>query len=238
MSTAQSIIDRSLRLISAIASGESPTAQESADALVALNNMIESWQTERLIVYAFVDTPFTLVNGDNSYTIGPTGNFVITPRPSILENVFVRASDIDYPVQMVTKDEWYAIVDKTSESDIPMFGYYEPTMTNGTLLLWPVPNTAYSLHIVTWQPVTSFAALSTAVSLPQGYERALAYNLALEIAPEFEKQPAPSVERIAMESLAMIKRANNINRPIKAYTELVGILNTQRSNIFSGGYVA
>lgn len=236
MATAQTVIDRSLRLIGALESGESATAQESADALIAFNAMIESWQTERLVVYSYVDTAFTMVPGDASYTVGPAGNFALTPRPFKLENIFVRASDIDYPLQMVDQERWFAIPDKTSDSDIPIFAYYEPSMSTGTLLLWPVPNTAHSLHIVTWVPVSTLAALSTTLAFPQGYERALTYNLAVEIAPEFGKEASGSVQQIAVESKAAIKRANQ--RPMIAYTELNPLLQSQRSNIFSGGYVA
>lgn len=236
MATAQTIVDRALRLIGAIASGDSPTAAESADALIALNAMISSWQTERLMVYALVDTAFTMSASDNSYTVGPAGNFALTPRPQKLENVFVRNASIDYPVELVESDKWFSIPDKTSESDIPIYAYYDTTLATGTLLLWPVPNAAYSLHIVTWMTVLELAALATTITLPQGYERALAYNLAIEIAPEYEKEPANSVIAVAAESKAAIKRANQ--RPMLAQTELGYLLKGQRSNVFSGGYVA
>lgn len=236
MASSQTIIDRALRLIGAIASGESPTTAESNDGLVALNAMISSWQTEKLNVYAFVDTAFTLVNADSSYTVGPAGNFAITPRPSKIENCYVRANDIDYQVEMIDKDKWLSIPDKTSDSDIPIYAYYEPTLTTGTLQLWPVPNTAYSLHIVTWTSLVELAALATTITLPQGYERALAYNLAIEVAPEYEKEASQSVMMIAAESKAAIKRANI--RPMLAYTELGYLIQGQKSNIFSGGAVA
>jgi len=80
--TAQTIIDRALRLISAIASGSSPTASETADGLTALNAMIASWQLDKLNVYAYVDTSFPLTANDASYTVGPSGNFDLTPRPT------------------------------------------------------------------------------------------------------------------------------------------------------------
>ena len=236
MATAQTIIDRALRLISAIASGESPTAAESADGLTALNAMISSWQTEKLNVYAFVDTPFTLVNADSSYTVGPGGNFALTPRPSKIEQVYVRANDIDYHVELIDYAKWNSIPDKTSSSDIPIYAYYEPTLAAGTLQLWPVPNTAYSLHIVTWTTLLELAALATSITLPQGYERALAYNLAIEVAPEYEAEPSNAVVQIATESKAAIKRANN--RPMLMNSELGYLIGGQRSNIYSGGSVA
>lgn len=236
MATAQTLIDRALRLIGAVEPGETPTAAESADGLTALNAMLGSWQTERLIVFAYVDTAFTLANGDGSYTVGPSGNFALTPRPSKLENIFIRSNSIDYPVQLVDQERWFAIPDKMVDSDIPSTAYYEPSLPTGTLLVWPVPNAAHSLHIVTWSPVSEFAALSTTVVLPQGYERALAYNLAIEISSEYQLPVSATVQQIAGESLAMIKRANQ--RPMIAYTELGIMMSRSRSDIFSGGLIA
>ena len=236
MATAQTIIDRALRLIGALASGESPEAAESSDGLISLNAMISSWQAEKLNVYAFVETAFDLSPTDASYTVGPAGNFALTPRPPKLEHVFVRVSNIDYPVEIVGYEKWNSIPDKTSSSDLPIYAYYEPTLATGTLLLWPVPNTAHSLRIVTWTTLVELATLATAITLPQGYERALAYNLALEVASEYEKEPASTVVVIANESKAIIKRANA--RPIMAYSDLAALVNTQRSNIYSGGAVA
>ena len=231
MASAQTIINRALRLLGAIGAGESPTTDESNDGLTALNAMIESWQTERLIVYAMVDTAFTLTPSDNSYTVGPAGNFALTPRPSKIEDIYISDSGTDYPIEMIDFARWDAIASKTSTSNIPEFAYYEPTLTTGTLKLWPVPSAANSLHIVTWTPVSTLAALATTVTLPQGYERALAYNLAVEIAPEYQIQPSPDVYRIAVESLANIKRANI--RPTTSYTELALLTGYRKSNIES-----
>lgn len=234
MATVQSLINRSLRLIGAIEPGEDPTAQESADGLTALNDMISSWQTERLVVFAYADTGFPLVSGVGSYTVGPSGNFNLDPRPFKLENCFVKASAIDYPVEVVDQERWFAIPDKTVQSDIPTMAYYEPELPTGTLSVWPVPNEANSLHIVTWIPVSEFAALTDNVTLPQGYNRALTYNLSIEIAAEYKLPVPDTVQRVAMESLAMLKRANQ--REMKAYTELGMLLNQRRSDIYSGGY--
>jgi hypothetical protein len=231
LASGQTIIDRAMRLIGAIGSGESPTAAETTDVLAALNAMIESWQTERLYVYAMVDTAFTLVPTDASYTVGPAGNFSLTPRPQKIENVYIRESNIDYPVKLIDFKRWDAIADKTSTSNIPEYAYYEPTLPTGTLQLGPVPSRANSLHIVTWTTLASLATAGTTVTLPQGYERALSYNLAIEIAPEFEKQVSVLVQQVAAEAKANIKRANQ--RPLTSYTELAMLTGTRGSSIES-----
>lgn len=231
MATAQTIINRALRLIGALASGETPTSDESSDALTALNAMLASWQAEKLVVYAFVDTAFTMTPSDASYTVGPSANFNLTPRPPKIEQCFVRASNIDYPVELIDRERWYNIADKTSTSDIPQYAYYEPSLTTGTLQLYPVPSAANSLHIVTWSSVAELATVGTTVTLPQGYERALAYNLAVELAPEYTADPSATVLGIARESKAAIRRANI--RPTLAVPDLVGMIG-RKSDIYAG----
>ena len=231
MSTAQDIIDRALRLCGVIASGESPTATESADALEALNAMIDSWRNEKLMVYALTDSTLTLVAADSSYTIGSAGD-LNTTRPVKVESCFCRVSNIDYPVKVVDKAEWDAIPDKTTTSDVPQKVFYNATMATGTLQVWPVPTAAHVLHLTLWEPIATLAAVGTSISLPPGYERALAYNLAIDIAPEYEREPKASVIHIAKDSKAQIKRINS--KQITAYSELIRFGHGRRADIVAG----
>jgi hypothetical protein len=49
--TAGDQINAALRLIGQLAEGETPSAATSQDALAAMNQMIDSWNTDRLLVY-------------------------------------------------------------------------------------------------------------------------------------------------------------------------------------------
>ena len=55
MTTANEQINGALRLLGVLAEGETPSAATPQDALTALNQMIDSWNTERLSVYATQD---------------------------------------------------------------------------------------------------------------------------------------------------------------------------------------
>jgi hypothetical protein len=46
------------------------------------------------------------------------------------------------------------------------------------------------------------------VSLPPGYKRMLEYMLAVEIAPDFQVEAPPTVQRIASASRKKLKRVN------------------------------
>ena len=231
MATAQTIINRALRLIGKLAAGETAESEDTADALTALNAMLDAWRLERLMVYALQDQSLSMVATQQTYTIGPSGN-LNTVRPVKIEQAFMRKSDTDTDVRILDDMEWFSIVDKTATSDIPTKAYYNPTMTTGTLYVWPIPNAVNVMHLITWTPFTAFSAAADTVTLPPGYEKALAYNLAVEIAPEYETDAPASVIALAISSKASVKRVNS--KPIKAYTELPYLVGGYRSNIITG----
>ena len=230
MATGQTLVNRSLRLLGIIGSGETPTSDESNDALTAINAMLDSWRNDRLMAYALQDETLTLVAADFSYTIG-SGGQLNTTRPVSIESCFCRASGIDYPVKIVDFKEWNSIGDKATTSEIPQIVYYEPTMATGTLLVWPVPSTSNVLHLTTKVPFTALV-LGTTVSLPPGWEDAIASNGAIAIAPEFQANPSQSVIKMAQDSIKGIKRVNS--RPIRARSDLVLMFGTYKADIEAG----
>ena len=54
--------------------------------------------------------------------------------------------------------------------------------------------------------ITSFALSTDTVSLPTGFLRALKYNLALDLAPEYGKTPNAIIISVAQESKEVLKR--------------------------------
>jgi hypothetical protein len=222
-----------MRLLGVIPAGASPTSDESADALISMVDMIDEWQLEPLMIYAIRDEAITLVSSQNSYDLGPSGDLVTT-RPVRITAAYVLVSGNSYPVKIIdTPEEYAAITSKTSESDWPTHVYYKPDMPDGTLYVYPeATDTAAVLHVLTNTPLTVYTSLSDTISLPPGYRKAIASNLALELAPEYETQPSAEVVKMARESKANIKRANA--RPIKAFTELAALLGGGHSNIQTG----
>lgn len=214
MATVQTLINRAHRLIGAVASGEAPTAQESADALVALNAMFDSWGVDTTLCYAFEEKSVNLTPGDGTVTLGSGGD--ITTRPVEIEEIFVRVSGIDYPVKLIGATRWAQISDKSLQASIPEKAYYEPSYPLGVLNLYPVPNTVSSLHVLLRVPFTTFGAVGDTVALPSGWERAIAYNLAVEIAPEYEKEVPMMVSKIAEDSLLIVKRVHKRENIMRA----------------------
>lgn len=68
------IISRAMKDIGALASGETPTPEEAQDAFDMMNDMLDQWSNEDMMVYNFTEIIFPVVQGQTQYTIGPTGD--------------------------------------------------------------------------------------------------------------------------------------------------------------------
>jgi hypothetical protein len=212
--TALSVINRALRSIGVLASGETAPASEVQDALTALNAMIDSWRLQRLTVptYQTADLACAAVA---SYTIGPdvTDDVVTDPRPShITSATFIPAGSAfrdELPMEVLTEQKWRELTPKNLTSTIPTQLYYSPTAPSGTIYLWPVATGVVGTVVLHYAaPLAKFANHTTDYDLPPGYEEALMYNLAARLAPEFGRALDGNVAFMARESLGNVKRAN------------------------------
>ncbi|NVN13883.1 hypothetical protein HUK84_22530, partial [Nguyenibacter vanlangensis] len=68
-----SIVNGALRLIGAIASGETPPDNEFQDALDALNGLIKAWQVSGVHVWTQTEATVFLQPGQARYAIGVAG---------------------------------------------------------------------------------------------------------------------------------------------------------------------
>lgn len=236
MATVQTRINRGLRLLGVIASGESPTTQETADALVTLNDMLDSWRNDRLLCFAFQAQSLTLSNGTSSYTIG-TGGTLDTTRPVEILNAYIVDSNMSYGVKMINEAEYAAIADKTATSNWPDKALFRPTAASSqaTLIVYPVPNATRTMKLTTRVAVTAFAAATDSVTLPPGWDEAIAANLAVRLAPEYEMEASATVREMARQSLAAIKRMNVSAQPRRLYTELGQMFGPRHHNIYTDG---
>jgi hypothetical protein len=229
-------INGALRLIGMLAEGETPSAATSQDALVAMNQMIDSWNTERLSVFSTQDQIFTWPASTQSRTLGPTGNFVGN-RPILLDDsTYFRdaATNVSYGIKMINQQQYNGIAVKTVTSTYPQVLWINMTYPDIEMYVYPVPLRPLEWHFVSVEELTQPAVLATTLSFPPGYLRAFKYNLACEIAAEFGVEPSPQVSRIAMTSKRNIKRINN---PDDVMAMPYGIVaNRQRYNIYAGNF--
>jgi hypothetical protein len=218
MATARDLIKGSLRLIGAIAAGETPSAAEQADALSTLNEMLDSWSLERLAVPARIREEFAV--STSPVTMG-SGADLDTARPIRIEAAAVMINNVEHPIEVVGHDEWSEIKQKSLTSTLPTHLYPQGTTPLETINLWPMPSGSVTLVLYSWKALSQLATATSDVELPNGYLRALRYNLAIELAPEYGKVASAEIAKIAKESKENIKRANK--RPIYMTSDAFGL---------------
>ena len=234
--TAGDQINGALRLIGQLAEGEEPSAATANDALAALNQMIDSWNTERLSVFSTQDQVFSWAPNFATRTLGPTGDFVGNRPILIDDSTYFRdpSSNISFGIKLVNQQQYNGIAVKTVTSTYPQVMFVNMTYPDITMTVYPVPTKVLEWHIISVEELTTAALLSTPLAFPPGYLRAFKYNLACEIAPEFGVEPRPQVSRIAMYSKRNLKRINNPDDIMSLPYSIVAT--RQRFNIFAGNY--
>ena len=105
--TTSELINGALRLIGVLAEGETPSADTSADALFALRQLVDSWNTEELSIFNTQDQTFLWNAGERIRTLGPTGDFVGL-RPVFLDDsTYFRdpGTNVSYSIQRISQQQ-------------------------------------------------------------------------------------------------------------------------------------
>lgn len=205
--TAREVIKGSLRLLGVLGRGVPLSAEDAADGLEALNDMLDAWSIEELMIPSITEEDFTLVAGTAAYTIGSSQTFNTTTPIAIDEAKIVDANNNQYDVEIVTLRDWNKINDHTVQGR-PYQLYYERPSGTGTINLYFTPDTAETLRLFSVKPLTNFTGLSMTHVFPNEYSLALKFNLAVFMAAEHGKTPRADVVAIADETKRNIKMQN------------------------------
>lgn len=236
MATAGDQINRALRLLGVLAEGETTSAEVSQDSLTAMNQMIDSWNTEKLSTFSTQNQVFTWPASTISRTLGPTGNFVGNRPVMVEDSTYFRdpQTNVSYGVKIINQQQYNGIAVKTVTSTYPQVLWINMSYPDIEMYVYPVPLRDLEWHFVSVEELTQPALLATDLAFPPGYLRAFTYNLACEIAPEFGVEPSPQVKRIAMTSKRNIKRINNPQDLMSMPYSLIAT--RQRYSIFAGNF--
>lgn len=212
--TALDLISSSLRLINIMAAGEVTPIDMANDSLQVLNDMIDSWNTDRLAIYTIQTNDFDFILSQQVYTLGTGGDFDI-PRPPRIEGMstiqFTDPSNpVEIPIAMYTVAEWQdqVPVKQGVTGSIPLICYDDGAFPLRKLTFWPTPvDQPNKFRLYSWQALPA-QTLETEVSFPPGYRQAIRYELAVLLAAEFAATPTATVMAVAVESKARVRSMN------------------------------
>lgn len=222
--------------VTGLTSGSLALGQTLSGAGITAGTQITSFATGAGGVAGAVGT----YKVSTSQTVGPIAITASYQRPLRINSGFVRVNTLDYPMAPLNIETYELVGLKTLNSSWPKAWYYQPSVPLGNITFWPVPNAACEVHLFADTVLGQFNTLSDVIQLPQGYNLALRYNLAVLLTPEYGRSAQGAMQlilKLAAEGKGLIKRTNMQPQPkVQFDPMLVQNQRTDASWIMSGGF--
>lgn len=175
-----------------------------------------------------------------SQTVSSTTLTTYYERPLRINSAFVRVSTLDYIVTPVNVEQYELIGFKTLAGPWPRILYYQPSGPVGNITFWPVPGSG-EMHMFAETVLQSFSSLTDTVTLPQGYNLYLIWNLAELLMPTYGKNDPAMIQMItknAASARAWVKRTNMNPPQVARFDDALVSMNRRNDAawIFSGGF--
>ena len=212
MATARDIVTASLQELGVLASGEVASAAEATDGLTMLNRWLDQKAAEHLQIYMERRDTWTIVSGTGGYNVG-IGGAVNIVRPVFVNRIYFEDTSLDpvleMPLLQMTEADFANVAMKNFTSLYPQGVYYRSAYPFSELGFFPIPTSSTLQGVIYYGvAIAQLTDLDTVISMPPGYELMLVKNLALQLAPSYERQINSILVEQARESVAIVKRSN------------------------------
>ena len=198
--TRDQLIAGALRIVGAIAQGETPNATMVTEASESLNMLVKAWQADGMPIWVTKEYTLNLTNGVNTYT----------PTTKLLKVIQAwnhnSASNVDIPMRIITREEYNRLGNKTSSGN-PIQLYHEPQLTTSLVKVFPTPGpTEVTYNTIKMVYQKEFDDLDSATDnpeFPHEFFDALKFGLANRLS--FEYGVEPSDRKQLLEQAVMLK---------------------------------
>lgn len=193
--TRDQVIGRALRIVGAIATGETPAPGALTEASDALNQLVKEWQADGMQMWGILTTSFPLTATVSVYPIG-LGQTVNQTAPNKVYQAWMRDNTAltDQPMLVITRQEYDILGSKFSPGTPNQVYYFPPGPldTNqivGTFTFYTTPDAftaANKTFFFTGQfPLTDMNMGTDIPDFPSYYYNALVWGLAEQLGFEY-----------------------------------------------------
>lgn len=183
--SATDLVTEALEQLGVLEEGESPSAEQLSSSIRTLNMLIKTWGADYLI-FAQKELTVDLVASTQNYFFGNSSGAYI-PLKIHHASLVNTTTDDERPIDIVTRDEWVDLSDKTTEG-VPTTLYYKTGAVNeaATLSVWPVPeDTTYDIKLWVQYPLRDIDAGADDLYFSQEWFLALAFGLAYYVSAKY-----------------------------------------------------
>lgn len=208
MATVNDIITDALEITGMKSPNETLATVWATVGLRRINSILDGWNVDKIRGYSVQEHDFSLTPTQSVYTIGSGGDFNVT-RPVKIEYAYVvDSSDVKHRIEIVDYQTFHRQDYQKVDASYPYFMWYNPKSQLGEINLYPTPTTGYTIHLDVFLGFASYATGGDTVTLPQGYERLLTYQLAIELCSHRGKQVPRKVEQTFIKIEQTIEAVN------------------------------
>lgn len=192
MKTRNEIITDALRKCGALGEKETPTTEQYNAGASALNSLIKAFAADGMQIWKIeqVVKDFSAFTTSAAVTVGVGKTVVTSNVPLKLIGAWrqLTASELKTPLEIYTRQEYMDIPDPAAEG-APLAVYFQPLKTDGSLYLWPIPDSTWQADgriVLDFQvQYTATTAGTDVLDFPDHWEQTLIYSLAQRLAPEY-----------------------------------------------------
>jgi hypothetical protein len=224
--TVNDVVTAALRKSGIIGLGQVPNGADVLDAQNDLADMLAQWNVKTWLTWGKLDLAF-VADGragpgqGGAYTIGPGGNYNVTPRPDRIEEAYCRilASvgansnlPVDQPLREIPSHEGYAKIALKQLVAFPKSYFYDSQSPLGNVIFYPWPQAAiYEMHVIIKNAFPLTLPLNASlVNLPPECFPAMKFGLARRLRQGYGKglKPDPELNDLAKDALATMRNSH------------------------------
>ena len=176
------LITGALRIVGALAQGETPTTAQMTEGAEALNFLAKAWMADGMPLWVIREYSLPLT----------ASTAVYTPSTKMMKVIQAynhnTSTNVDIPMRIVTRDEYNRLGNKVSTGN-PIQLLHIPNRTDSTIKVYPVPTSveaASNQIIITYQkPYDDFDTSTDEPEFPAEWFDALKFGLAHRLAAEY-----------------------------------------------------
>lgn len=240
-----------LKLLSVVSEGNPPTDEQLNDAVNVINWNIDAWNADGSIVFALKQNITQLTTLKQIYQIGPvspinaytTPDIIVPLRPLKLYSAnftYLSQPQLELPMYILSAEEWADIRVKQIYTTISNKVYLDEQYPVGNIYMWPIPTNTFTLVLWYWDGLNSNCTLDTVLQYPPGYEKAIIYDMAINLAPMFNREDKIPVLSAIYEGVKTKIAENNLRSRQLQYrgeaqgTTVEGTYNVLDDNVYGG----
>src|SRR6266404_2431817 len=137
--TAGAIVQAAYEDAGLCAVGSSISANQQARGISRLVDMIQLWGTQGLKLWLEVPTLITVVAGQNTYTLSPTGSVAMVKPLAVLQGTYITSGGVRQPLVPMSRDEFTRLPQYNQNGAINSY-MTQKNQTNLTVYFWSTPD--------------------------------------------------------------------------------------------------